>query len=67
MRYTAIIVVALCVLAALVPFALFVWPTKYRYDYVTVGPHKYPVRINRIDGDAEILRTAEKGWESKKY
>jgi len=53
----AIIVASVLVV---VLFALFVWPTRYRYERIRYGwgeRHNYdlPVRINRITGNAGIL------------
>ena len=48
------------ILIAAVPFAIYVWPTKYAYDQIKLGEAQYPVRIHRLTGDAEQLTTA--GW-----
>lgn len=42
-------------------FVLFVWPTSFRYDHVVVEGDTYPVRINRVNGDADML-TPDDGW-----
>jgi hypothetical protein len=42
-------------------FALFVWPTRWRYDHMTVGQDTYPVRIDRLSGHADILLPGD-GW-----
>lgn len=41
-------------------FGYLVWPTPYRY---TTYAGSLPMRIDRISGDAEVLRYVEKGWE----
>lgn len=42
-------------------FAIFVWPTLYRYDSLAMGGGShFPVRINRITGSAE--RLGPSGW-----
>lgn len=46
-------------LVAAVLFALFVWPTLYRYDFL--GNHQVLVRINRITGTVEYLKS-DIGW-----
>jgi hypothetical protein len=51
----------LFVTALLAAFAMFVWPTRWRYDHMTVGDDTYPVRIDRISGHADILLPGE-GW-----
>jgi hypothetical protein len=38
-------------------WALFVWPTPWRYDHIG----KNPVRTNRVTGDVEILTL--QGWQ----
>jgi hypothetical protein len=52
------------VLAVLGLFAVYVWPTRYRYDHMSfpgdVGT--YPVRIDRFSGEVEVLRPM--GWRS---
>ncbi len=50
--------VALMLLAA---FVLFVWPTRWRYDHMTVGQDTYPVRIDRLSGHADVLLPGD-GW-----
>ena len=51
----------LFVMVLLAAFASFVWPTRWRYDHMTVGDDTYPVRIDRITGHADILLPGE-GW-----
>ena len=50
--------ITLLLLAALV---LFVWPTRWRYDHITVSQDTYPVRIDRLSGHADILLPGD-GW-----
>jgi len=52
---------ALFVLLALAASVLYVWPTAYRYDHMTVDGDVYPVRIHRVTGHADILMP-EQGW-----
>jgi hypothetical protein len=53
---------ALILIAAAIPFAIHVWPTKYRYDRIRLGEgYEFPVRIHRVTGDAERLTPSE-GW-----
>jgi len=52
---------AALVVALLAAFALYVWPTRWRYDHITVGDDTYPVRIHRFTGNAYILLPGE-GW-----
>ena len=42
-------------------YAAYVWPTMYRYDHLTTEGNTYPVRINRITGDADML-VPDEGW-----
>ena len=51
----------LFVTALLAMFVAFVWPTRWRYDHMTVGDDTYPVRMDRITGHADILLPGE-GW-----
>jgi hypothetical protein len=64
-HYVARISIRLFVVAAIV-FAIvalvaFVWPTLYRYDHLSTEGSTYPVRINRINGDADML-VPDEGW-----
>jgi hypothetical protein len=50
------------------PFALFVWPTAYRYDHVALGVENggtstYPMRINRFNGVSEMLRLSSESFQ----
>ncbi|MBE0336426.1 hypothetical protein [Paenibacillus sp. 23TSA30-6] len=47
------------VLASIVLFGLFIYPTMYKYDKLN---QKYPVMINRLTGEAKIL--TQDGWQS---
>ena len=49
------------ILIAAVPFAIYVWPTKYAYDRIKLGESDYPIRIHRVTGHAEQLTPA--GWQ----
>jgi len=51
----------LVVAGMLMAFALFVWPSRWRYDRMTVGDDTYPVRIDRFNGHADILLPGD-GW-----
>ena len=51
----------LFVMGLLAAFALFVWPTRWRYDHMTVDNDTYPVRIDRITGHSELLLPGD-GW-----
>ncbi len=42
-------------------FALFVWPTRWRYDHMTVDGNIVLVRVDRISGDADML-VPDDGW-----
>ena len=52
------VVLMLVVLAAL---AVYVWPTRYRYDHVSADGNTYPVRIDRFTGAADML-VPDQGW-----
>ena len=58
---TARIAGALITLTVLGAFALFVWPTRWRYDHMTLSQDTYPVRIDRISGHADVLLPGD-GW-----
>jgi hypothetical protein len=51
----------LLVLLVVLAFALWVWPTRWRYDHMTVDGDIVPVRISRITGAADML-LPDHGW-----
>jgi hypothetical protein len=48
-------------LALVVAFVLVVWPTRYRYDHLSTDGNTYPVRIDRLNGNADML-VPDEGW-----
>lgn len=40
---------------------LYVWPTRWRYDHMTVDGNIVVVRIDRVSGDADML-VPDEGW-----
>ena len=42
-------------------FAVYVWPTRWRYDHLTTDGNIVPVRMDRFSGDAEML-VPDEGW-----
>jgi hypothetical protein len=56
--------ITILILAAAVPFAIYVWPTKYAYDQIKLGDSQFPVRIQRLTGEADFLTPA--GWRPLK-
>lgn len=42
-------------------FALFVWPTRWRYDHMTMDGNIVPVRMDRFSGAADVL-VPDEGW-----
>ena len=57
MRRLTLLILAIIALA----LAVFVWPTRWRYDHITVESDRYLVRIERLTGRTEIL-VPELGW-----
>ena len=51
----------LVVLALVAAFAAYVWPTRFRYDHISVEGDFCPVRIDRFNGDADML-VPDEGW-----
>jgi hypothetical protein len=51
----------LVILGLLGAFAMFVWPTRFRYDHMTVDGNLVPVRIDRFNGDSDML-VPDQGW-----
>ena len=47
-------------LAILAAFLVYGWPTLYRYDHISLDGDIYPVRIHRLNGDADML--TDEGW-----
>ena len=42
-------------------FAVYVWPTRWRYDHMTMDGNIVPVRMDRFSGEADMLLPDE-GW-----
>lgn len=42
-------------------FAAWVWPTRWRYDHMTVEGDIVPVRVDRLSGRADML-LPDHGW-----
>ena len=61
MRRTAKVLRWLAALAAIAAFAVWVWPTQFRYDHMTVDGDLVPVRIDRFNGNADML-VPDEGW-----
>jgi hypothetical protein len=61
MRVLRAVLWRLALLAFATLFAGYVWPTRYRYDHVSTEGNTYPVRIDRINGDADML-VPDEGW-----
>jgi hypothetical protein len=51
----------LLLIAIVLAFALYVWPGRYRYDHLSVEGSTYPVRIDRLNGNADML-VPDEGW-----
>jgi hypothetical protein len=51
----------LLLLAIVAAYALFVWPTRFRYDHMTADGNLVPVRIDRFNGNADML-VPDEGW-----
>lgn len=49
------------VFALLGLFASVVWPTRWKYDHMTVDGSVVPVRIDRFTGEADML-VPDEGW-----
>lgn len=60
-RVLRAVLIRLVLLALALGFALYVWPTRYRYDHLNSEGSTYPVRIDRITGDADML-VPDQGW-----
>ena len=54
-------IVPLVFLAGVLAFAAFVWPTRYRYDHMTVDSNFVIVRVDRFNGNADML-VPDEGW-----
>ena len=52
---------ALLWLLALAVFAVYVWPTRWRYDHMTVEGDIVPLRMDRFSGKADML-VPDEGW-----
>lgn len=46
-------------------FAVYVWPTRYRYDHVQIGRYDFMVRIDRASGKTEFYGPMTGAWHSR--
>lgn len=51
----------LAILLLLAAYAVYVWPTRFRYDHVSYDGNTYPVRTDRFTGDSDML-VPDQGW-----
>lgn len=58
MKHLALVLITLLIMCA----AVFVWPTRYRYDHVQIGRVTLPVRMDRITGRSEVFSPMTKTW-----
>ena len=52
---------SILILLGALAFLAFVWPTRWRYDHITVDKDTYRLRVERLTGHADIL-VPEMGW-----
>jgi len=52
---------SILILLGALAFLAFVWPTRWRYDHITVDKDTYLLRVERLTGHADIL-VPEMGW-----
>lgn len=51
----------LLLLAIVAAYMLLVWPTRFRYDHMTTDGNLVPIRIDRFNGNADML-VPDEGW-----
>jgi hypothetical protein len=61
MRLLRAVLLRLVLLFLALLYAGYVWPTRYRYDHLSSEGNTYPVRIDRLNGDADML-VPDEGW-----
>ncbi len=61
MRSALPLIWKLLLIAIVVAFAVYVWPTRYRYDHLSTEGNTYPVRIDRLNGNSDML-VPDEGW-----
>jgi hypothetical protein len=61
MRAFATLVRWVLLLAIIAALLFYVWPTRYRYDHMTVDGNLVIVRIDRFSGDSDML-VPDEGW-----
>lgn len=52
----------LLALALVAATLVWVWPTRFRYDHMTVDGNLLIVRIDRFDGNSDML-VPDEGWQ----
>ncbi|MBN2568965.1 MAG: SPOR domain-containing protein [Deltaproteobacteria bacterium] len=53
LRSSRLVLLLVLLLAGLVAYAYFVWPTMYKYSSISSAGKKYEARVNRITGDQQ--------------
>src|SRR5215813_13657465 len=59
-----VVVATLVLLIAL--FAIYVWPTRYRYDQISTGQYAVYLRVDRFTGEASRLDLKTNTWITAK-
>ena len=54
-------IIRFMIAVVVVAFLVYVWPTRWRYDHVSVDGNTYPVRMDRMSGDSDML-VPDQGW-----
>lgn len=54
----------LLALLCIIIFAVFIFPTPHYYTTLKISSNEFPVKINRITGEAKMLTT--NGWRDMK-
>src|SRR5262249_25433490 len=55
MRRVLAFLLRLMILLLIVAYAVYIWPTRFRYDHVSYDGNTYPVRIDRLTGDGVMI------------
>ena len=61
LRLLRVVLVRLVLLALALAFVVYVWPTRFKYDHLSTEGNTYPVRIDRINGNSDML-VPDEGW-----
>jgi len=60
------VLIAAALIATAAFCAVYIWPTRYRYDHISAGQYAVYLRIDRFTGEASRLDLRNNTWITTK-